>query len=308
MTGGGAHPGRGPYVVLSGACGTELERRGAPTPLPLWSAAALTEAPHLVREVHRDHVRAGAAVVTANTFRTIRRTLAKVGRAGEARALVKAAVRLAREGIAEAAPAHRVLVAGSVAPLEDCFRPDLVPGDAELRSEHGLRVGDLVAARADFAMVETMNTVREAVAALGACRAANLPAAVSFTCAAGARVLSGEALEDAVRAVVPFEPLAILVNCCPLAVADEALDALLAHAGTIPTGVYANGLGRPDAADGWRFEPGCGADRAAYRAAARTWLARGARWVGGCCGTTPETVADLCGLVDEVTGRAPPQR
>lgn len=75
----------GPFVVLSGACGTELERRGAATPLPLWSAAALLEAPDLVREVHRDHVRAGADVVTANTFRTLRRTLARAGRAPRGR-------------------------------------------------------------------------------------------------------------------------------------------------------------------------------------------------------------------------------
>lgn len=287
-----------PYVLLSGACGTELERRGAPTPLPLWSAAALLHAPRLVREVHRDHVRAGAAVVTANTFRTDRRTLARAGVHLRARDLVRTAVLLAREGIAEAAPAHRVVVAGSIAPLEDCFRPDLVPGDAELRAEHGARVGDLVAAGADMALVETMNTVREAVAALGACRAGRLPAAVSFTCAPGARLLSGETVADAVAAVRGLGPLAILVNCCALDVAGDALRAIVAAAGAIPAGAYANGLGRPDDVAGWRFEPGHGADRAAYRRAAAGWLDAGARWIGGCCGTTPEYVADLRDLID----------
>lgn len=297
---------KGPFVVLSGACGTELERRGAATPLPLWSAAALIDAPDLVRDVHRDHVRAGADVVTANTFRTLRRTLARAGLDPRGtRALVATAVRLAREGIAAAAPGRRVLVAGSVAPLEDCFRPDLVPDDATLRTEHGLRVGDLVAARADLALVETMNTVREAVAALGACAAAGLPAAVSFTCAPGARVLSGEAVADAVAAVLPLRPLAILVNCCALDVATTALDAIVAAAGDVPAGVYANGLGAPDDVAGWRFEPGRGADRAAYRAAVERWVARGARWVGGCCGTTPETVADVRDVLDRTAARRP---
>src|SRR5262245_8462886 len=206
----------GPVILLSGACGTELERRGARTPLPLWSAAPLLTAPQLVREVHRDHVAAGAEVATADTFRTIRRTLARAGMdPRRARELTKTAVRLAREGVEDArraspaAAARTVRVAGSVAPLEDCFRPDLVPDDATLRAEHGLRVGDLVAAGVDFALVETMNTVREAVAALGACRAAGLPAAVSFTCAArgeGVAVLSGESLDAAVDAVAPFHP------------------------------------------------------------------------------------------------------
>lgn len=293
----------GPYVLLSGACGTELERRGARTPIPLWSAQALIDAPDLVREVHRDYVRAGATVVTANTFRTDRRTLAKAGLPIRARDLVRRAVALARAGVAEAAPAHEVRVAGSVAPLEDCFRPDLVPSEGELRVEHGMRVGDLVAAGADFAMVETMNTTREAVAALGACRAARLPAAVAFTCrardaGAGATLLSGESIATAVEAVRPFAPLAILVNCCSPTIATAALRELRASAGATPVGAYANGLGRPDDALGWRFEPGHGTDRAAYVTAARTWLDLGARWIGGCCGTTPATIDDVRALLD----------
>jgi S-methylmethionine-dependent homocysteine/selenocysteine methylase len=298
----------GRFVLLSGACGTELERRGAATPLPLWSAAALSSAPHLVRDVHRDHVRAGAEVVTANTFRTIRRTLARAGLDPRGtRAMVKAAVRLAREGVDDAralGASQAVRVAGSVAPLEDCFRPDLVPDDATLRAEHGLRVGDLVAAGADFALVETMNTVREAVAALGACRAAGLPAAVSFTCArsgGGARVLSGESLEHAVAEVRAFRPLSILVNCCPVDVATAAVEELvrlLPPADGVPVGAYANGVGEADDAKGWRFTETHGATRAEYAAAARRWIALGARWVGGCCGTTPEYVADLRALLD----------
>lgn len=291
----------GPFVVLSGACGTELERRGVPTPLPLWSAAAVRDAPEAVRAVHLDQVRAGADVVVADTFRTQRRTLARAGvDAREARTWVKRAVRLARE----AAQGSGAAVAGSVAPLEDCFRPDLVPDDATLRAEHGLVVGDLVAARVDLAVVETMNTVREAVAALGACRAAGLlPAAVSFTCLPGARLRSGEAMEAAVAAVLPLRPLAVMVNCCPVPVATEALHAVVAalrRAGAFPAvaaGVYANGLGAPDDARGWRFDVPGGTDRAGYVAAARGWIDAGATWLGGCCGTTPETVADLRALV-----------
>lgn len=297
----------GPYVLLSGACGTELERRGAFTPIPLWSAQALIDRPELVREIHRDYVLAGAAVVTANTFRTDRRTLAKAGLSIKARELVARAVALAREGVALAKPSHEVRVAGSVAPLEDCFRPDLVPNEPQLRAEHGFRVGDLVAARADLALVETMNTIREAVAALGACRAARLPAAVSFTCRPGAQLLSGESVADAVAAVRPFAPLAILVNCCPLDAASDALEVLVASACATPVGVYANGLGRPDDALGWRFEAGHGADRRAYVAAASRWLDRGARWIGGCCGTTPAYVDDLRQLLDRRGIRSRPR-
>jgi homocysteine S-methyltransferase len=135
---------------------------------------------------------------------------------------------------------------------------------------------------------------------------------VSFTCTPGARLPSGEPVADAVRAVLPFEPLAVLVNCCPVDVATEALAAVVAAAppGTA-TGAYANGIGTPDDACGWRFDAGHGADRAAYRRAAARWLDLGARWLGGCCGTTPEYVEDLRTLVDEriaAAARSPGRR
>src|SRR5258705_516097 len=66
-------------ILLDGATGTELNRRGVSTDLPLWSAGALLDAPATVRQIHRDYLLAGAEVVTANTFRTHRRSLARGG-------------------------------------------------------------------------------------------------------------------------------------------------------------------------------------------------------------------------------------
>jgi S-methylmethionine-dependent homocysteine/selenocysteine methylase len=280
----------GGVVLLGGACGTELLRRGVPTPLPLWSAAALDAAPDVVREIHADHVRAGARLITANTFRTDRRTLAKAGQGGRARELTKRAVTLAREGVSRAAPREPVLIAGSIAPLEDCYRADLVPDATALRVEHAVKVGNLVAAGAPVALVETMNTVREAVAALEACAAGNLPALVSFVCRADARLLSGEDLADAARAVAPLAPLAVLVNCCPPATAERAV-ALLSDATDLPVGAYPNGGGRPDDGQGWSWKGGLGRWR--WLRGMDRVLAAGARLVGGCCGTTPAHVAGL---------------
>ena len=66
---------RGRSVLLDGATGTELERRGYAAGLPLWSTHALLDAPDAVAEIHADYARAGADILTANTFRTQRRTL-----------------------------------------------------------------------------------------------------------------------------------------------------------------------------------------------------------------------------------------
>jgi homocysteine S-methyltransferase len=100
---------RGPApLVLDGATGTELERRGVATRLPLWSAAALDTHPEVVAAIHADYVAAGADVLTANTFRTQRRSLAHAGWEGRARELTRRAVSLARD-----AADGRVLVFGS---------------------------------------------------------------------------------------------------------------------------------------------------------------------------------------------------
>jgi hypothetical protein len=93
----------------------ELNRRGVDTGLPMWSANALTTDTGLnvLRQIHLDYLNAGADILTANTFRTHRRTLA--GKEHAARELTKRAVATAQKAVAEfGQPAQ---VAGSVAPL-----------------------------------------------------------------------------------------------------------------------------------------------------------------------------------------------
>ena len=172
----------GPSLLLDGALGTELERRGVAATLPLWSTHALLRDPALVAEVHADYVAAGAEILTANTFRTQRRVLARDGIGGRARELTALAVGLARRA-AEARPG-RVFVVGSAPPLEDCYEPERVPDAAALADEHALHAAHLAAAGVDGILIETMNTIREAVAATLAARAHGLPCLVSFVCKA----------------------------------------------------------------------------------------------------------------------------
>ncbi len=277
-------------VIFDGALGTELERRGVPAPEPLWSAHALLDHQDIVREIHAEYVRAGAEVITANTFRTNERAVDRAGLAGQAETLTRRAVALACEAC-EAAD-RPVWVAGSISPVEDCFSPWLVPDDDALAREHGLLAGWLAAAGADLILVETMNTVREALAATRAAVATGLPALVSFVCGADGRLLSGELLTDAVAAVAPLGPDALLVNCVPAPHVAVAFRELAARS-PVPAGAYGN-LGPPVAADRWQLEEEITPAR--YGALARDWVALGARIVGGCCGTTPAHIAALRGL------------
>jgi S-methylmethionine-dependent homocysteine/selenocysteine methylase len=273
---------KGGPLLLDGATGTEIERRGAPTPLPLWSAPILYEQPELLVQIHADYVAAGVDALTANTFRTQRRTLARGGWAHRAAELTDQAVALARRGAAREAPERRVFVLGSAPTLEDCYRPDLVPNDAELATEHREHAANLVAAGVDAILVETMNTIREAVFATRAAHAAGAEALVSFVCWEGATLLSGEPLAEALAAVEREAPLALLVNCLPPTNVAPCLAVLAAQ--DRPFGVYAN-LGAPDDSTGFTRSEDCTPE--AFAAEASGWLEAGARLVGGCCGTTP---------------------
>ncbi|HZM69559.1 MAG TPA: homocysteine S-methyltransferase family protein, partial [Candidatus Cryosericum sp.] len=121
-------------VVLDGATGTELQRRGVDTGLPLWSARALSSEAgrDILTAIHAEYARAGAEVLTTNTFRTTQRALGRAGVQNRWVLYNRHAVEAARAGAAAsggaAAGAGRsVFVAGSIAPLEDCYTCDLVP-------------------------------------------------------------------------------------------------------------------------------------------------------------------------------------
>jgi S-methylmethionine-dependent homocysteine/selenocysteine methylase len=280
-------------LVLDAATGTELARRGADVKPPLWSARAIRGAPETLRAIHRDNVLAGADVLTAATFRTHARTLQAAGLPRwQAAALTREAVALAREASA------KVLVAGSVGPLEDCWRPDLVPDDRALAREHFLHAEALAEAGVDLALIETMGCVREAVAACRAASAENLRCVVSFTLDTDGNLLSGEPVESALHALLslPRPPAAVGINCVPARRLGAALVALaekLPH--EVPLVAYGN-TGLPlDEAAGLFSEPITPDD---YAVCAAEWIARGARLVGGCCGTTAAHVVALRELAD----------
>ncbi len=277
-------------ILLDGATGSELNRRGVDTRLPLWSTHALLSAPDVLLQIHRDYVAAGAEVITANTFRTHGRNLAATGVSDRAADLTHQAVELARQA-AKAAPADRpVWVAGSQAPLEDCYSPNLVPDDDTLLSEHRAMADNLAAAGVDVILVETQNTIREAIAATRAATDTGLPALVSFVCGADGRLLSDESISAAARAVLAFQPAALLVNCLPTNVVVPVMRELHAAAPSLPFGAYAN-IGRSDPVQGWVNTDA--ADPAVYAQHAQSWLDAGAHFVGGCCGTTPEHIRQL---------------
>lgn len=285
----------GPILILDGATGTELERRGVSTAAPLWSARALLDAPEVLEHLHEDYLNAGADLITTCTFRTNERALAKAGLADRAPELTHRAVDIARAARDRVNSGAKVL--GGVAPLEDCFEPKKAPDSAACRSEHGRMIAMLLEAGVDLILIETMNNLRESeAAATEAQRRAPGKWLISF-CVRGdgppGILISGEPLIDLRDAL--SGALAVGVNCLsPRAVEANVklLRAMLPASVRVMT--YPNvGFDPP-----WFNPPeGDPTEPEVFARCARRWRDAGASIIGGCCGTMPEHIRAAAGAL-----------
>jgi methionine synthase I (cobalamin-dependent) len=277
-------------LILDGATGTELNRRGVDTGLPLWSANALLNDhdAEILRQVHEDYLRAGADIITTNTFRTHRRALAPSGNAGRALELTRCAVDIARAAINNVKSDAPKFIAGSISTLEDCYRPDLVPPDEQLHAEHSERIRHLIECGVDFILIETINTIREAAIMAELASTTGTPVVVSFACNREGKILSGETLTDAARQLLPLGISVIGVNCGPAPDLAKPLAELKQACGAdFPLIAYGN-IGYADEEMGWVNTDS--EDPNAYCEHASHWPVK---IVGGCCGTTPAHISAL---------------
>lgn len=284
----------GKALLLDGAMGTEILNRNIPTALPLWSAEALFTHPEIIQQIHEDYINAGAEIIITNTFATTERVFSKKGKGAKAKEATLMACRLAKEARSRAHAEENVLIAGSIAPLEDCYSPELTPPQRALDREHAAFAQALREGEVDVALIETMITIRETVAACRAAKTSGLAIAVSFCCNDNLELLGGESLADALQAIEPYDPLFVGVNCVSINTATKTIR----HLRTLtdrPLSVYAQGDGEPDDDQGWKFNH---KDRQSmYLDAAKDWLETGAQIIGGCCGTTPNDVRALGKIV-----------
>jgi S-methylmethionine-dependent homocysteine/selenocysteine methylase len=265
--------------------GMELERRGFHCRLPLWSAWALIEAPDLVREIHKDYLLAGADVLTTATFRTTRYALDKEGLADCTGDLTRLALRLARQAVDQIEIDRDIIIAGSMAPLEDCYKPELASSKAILEREHRLNAEALLAAGADLLLVETQNSRREAVTATKAALASGLPVWTSLMPRSASEMFNGDSLIETAKEITQLGVDALLINCCEIRTAAQAFATLRIALPEMKLGVYPNDL------EG-KVSPELFADWGAQ-------FKTSASIIGGCCGFGPEHIRELIKAVNK---------
>ena len=253
-------------ILLDGPLGTELLTRRVATPLPGWSAHALDTAPDVVAAIHRDYAKAGARVHTANTFRTQPRWFPD-----RWRELTSRAVAIARDALTGVnQPDYRV--AGSIAPLEDCYSPALSP--AEPRPEHRLMARALAEEGVDLLLVETFPHIGEALIAVEEAVATGLPTWLSLTAGPDADLLTVDQVREGAQHAVSLGVEAVLVNCIPT---PRVLEYLVGVGDLgVRIGAYAN-AGR--AVDGMGFAA-TPLDIQRHVDSVEQWIEAGARIVG----------------------------
>lgn len=270
------------FQILDAAIGTELIARGLSLQGPAWSAAAIDEAPELLAQIHCDYAKAGATLHTANTFRTQPGIFPR-----DWEPKLRSAVQIARSAIGTG---HRLL--GSIAPVQDCYRPDLSPGRGA-REAHHLVAQALAESGCDVLLCETFANVEEALTAVEQAVRTEVPTWLSLTPGPFCDLMDPATLRDAARAGLQRGAERVLVNCLAASLAGPYVQAL-AELGA-PFGIYAN-AGHEDEGLGWGADQRDAAER--YARLARDWADAGATVIGGCCGTGPAHVRALRRLLD----------
>ena len=281
-------------TVLDGAMGGEIQSRIPKAAHGLWSATALVEAPDLVVDLHREYIDAGADVITTNTYSTIPSYLGKGGMADRFEELTGLAARLARKAASQAD--RPVLVAGALPPLDESYRPDLVPSFDEAAPIYR-RMVRAMAADVDLFLCETMASAREARCAaeqaLG--HGGGKPVYVSWTLGEepGTGLRSGETIADAFAALDGLDIAAFLFNCTH----PESIEVGLKELKPLtdkPLGCYPNRLNRVP--EGWTLDNervvGLRDDLPVelYVESIQRSIDHGATIVGGCCGIGPQYI------------------
>jgi methionine synthase I (cobalamin-dependent) len=271
-------------LLADGATGTNYQNMGLePGVAPEeW----VVDAPENVLELHRRFVEAGSDLLLTCTFGATTPRLADGPLAGRTVEVNQLAAELARE----AAGPDR-LVAGSLGPTGQLIEPYGVLTQEACVAAYAEQAGALAEGGVDLLVLETFFQLEEGLWAVeGAKSATDVPIAVCFSFDQGTRTMMGLAPAEVVASFEPLGVVALGANCGrSLADTDLIVDEFVAASPGVPLWVKPNAGVPRVVGDAVIYD----ADPAALAEHVAGYVERGARIVGGCCGSTPEHVAAI---------------
>ena len=271
-------------LLLDGATGSNLMKRGMPRGVctELWIDAH----PEILLDLQREYVAAGSDIIYAPTFSANRHTLQREGLGDQVSDLNRRLVALSRQ-----AAGGKTLVAGDMTTTGVPLEPN---GPMEYNRLHEIyreQAAALAEGGADLIVIETMLGIDETAVALEAAReVCDLPVLCSLTVQSDGSAYFGGNCVDAVEELQELGASAAGVNC---SCGPEQLVSLVRNmkaVARIPLLVKPN-AGMPAISDdGEAVYPMTAAEFASHM---RVLLEAGANLIGGCCGTTPEFIAEM---------------
>lgn len=278
-------------VLLDGAMGTELMRRGLPSGCcpEKWNL----DRPDVVQAVHRDYFQAGADAVSTNSFGGSRIKLASHGLEGRSYELNLEAARLARAS----APAGKYVL-GSIGPTGKFLRPQGEFEESEFEDAFAEQARALAEGGADALLIETQYDLREALCALRAARrTVDIPAAVTLTFSRVPRgffTLMGDGVSRSLQTLEKAGLAALGANCTLHSGEMVELVKVMRETTSLPLIAQAN-AGKPSI--GTDSEIVYSQSLEEYTSYVPALIAAGVDILGGCCGTTPATIARMAEML-----------
>jgi homocysteine S-methyltransferase len=274
-------------VLFDGAFGTQLYARGVFINRSYDEQNVVN--PDVVRDVHSEYLKAGADVITTNTFGANRLRLAPFGLVERLEEINVAGVTLARE-IAR----DRAWVAGSIGPLGAELAPvgKVSPGEAFTIFKEQALILDT--AGVDLFVLETFSRIEELWQAFRAVRGVSkkpIVACVSFNLSGMSekKQYEGPTPADVARTLTQWGADVIGTNCANGPRATLEVVEQMAAVTQVPLAALPN-AGLPQYIDGRTIYLAGPEYMAEY---ARRFVQKGARVVGGCCGTTPDCIKQM---------------
>lgn len=272
-------------MVVDGATGTNLQKMG----LPIGTAPEswVLGNPDAVLDLYKRFIDAGSDIILTCTFGGNRIRLKHAGLENNARELNQKAVSLAKQAVA----GKNVLIAGSIGPTGEMLEPlgPLTEAYAfEVYKEHA---ETLINAGVDFLVIETQYDLNEALTAILAVRSiSDIAIVCSFSYDRGTRTMMGTRPNQVAETLNQTDVFAIGINCGKSLEANLEVLEILKPLTDKPIWFKPN-AGAPEA-DGegnvhYHISP------EDFGNQANLWVEKGARFVGGCCGTSPEHLAAI---------------
>jgi len=275
-------------ILLDGAIGTELDKRGL-----MGRAGNNLDSPKVVLEIQREYALCGCDALTTNTL-TMNRIYIETHNVGvSVRDVNRAGVELARQTVDKGQ-----YVLGNISSTGQLLEPYGTYKESQFYDAFKEQAEILAESQVDGFIIETMFDLAEAMCALRACKDNfSLPVIVSIafaTEAKGGRTMMGNSAEQCAESLTDSGADVIGANCGDIDPAQMAVVVfLLKSATSLPVLAQPNS-GKPKLVDNetiFDMKP------EAFAQGITECLHAGAGIVGGCCGTTPEHIRAVAGLL-----------